>query len=54
MSIFDLHGEICLPWDNEKEGDVCRNCGIGVMKLSTRGNLYCDKLCWVKKTVTNN
>ena len=27
-------------------GGLCKRCGVGRYKLSSKGNLYCDHICW--------
>ena len=33
------------------EGDTCPECEKGKLKVSSKGNLYCSDICWVKETV---
>ena len=29
-----------------EQGDYCQKCGVGIIIKSSKGNLYCSKLCW--------
>jgi len=31
------------------EGERCPECDNGIMKVSSKGNLYCSKICWEDK-----